>query len=39
LLHRAGATRNFREFYKGEVRRISIPRTSVHKGEQKDRKV
>jgi len=25
--------RNFREFYKGEVRRIPIPRTPVNKGE------
>jgi hypothetical protein len=30
---------NFREFYKGEVRRISIPRTSVNKGRRRGRDV
>ena len=27
--------RNFREFPKGEVRRISVPRTPVNKGRKK----
>jgi hypothetical protein len=31
------AWRNFREFYKGEVRRIPIPRTPLNKGKKKGR--
>jgi hypothetical protein len=37
LLQRTGAMRNFVELFKGEVRRISLPRTWVNKGMKKGR--